>query len=1068
MAGGGKNNIHRRKMTTNNGVGATMLKSGLYEQLISEQLREELNTLVNKETEIERIDEAESTLILSKYLGEIVQKALSSVREDKGDVHSQVQLINRIISLVDQETEGSNFSVFKVDESGEQLLSILDTVHEDGAITKMVRPDTSISLSSLFTGSTREPSMYSELKKEILSSNRVDMLVSFIRWSGLRMIMDELRAMLEKGGSLRVVTTPYIGATDLKAIKELSLLPNTEIKITYDTKSTRLHAKAHIFHRNTGFTTAYVGSSNLSNAAISSGLEWNVKLAKKDLPETVAKMEATFESYWNSPDFETYTPEEEERLRIALKKESNKGMGLETTYDFDIRPYTYQEEILQNLDAERNVKGHMRNLVVAATGTGKTVISAFDYKRFKEKNPQDKCRLLFIAHREEILKQSLACFRGVLRDQNFGELFVGNHKPEDHTHLFMSIQTFNSQKWDEKTSAEFYDYIVMDEIHHSPAKSYQKLLTYYKPKILLGLTATPERMDGLSVTAYFDHRIAAEIRLPEAIERRLLSPFQYFGVTDNVDLSDMKWSKGGYDKKALSNVYTLNRIAAQKRAQLIVTSVKKYVNEISDVTGLGFCVSIKHAKFMAEFFSDHGIPSMYLVGISPEEERENVKAKLTSGEVNFVFVVDIFNEGVDIPQLNTVLFLRPTDSLTVFLQQLGRGLRLYENKECLTVLDFIGQAHKKYRFENKFKALLSDPCQSIQKEIKNGFTSVPKGCFIQLEKIAQKYVLESIKNNIGSKTSLIYQMRTFEEDTGQELIFSNFLHYYNLTPRDIYRYETFSRLMATAIPGKEYNEPIEEISNRAFSRLSFIDSRRWINFLLEITKDIKNIDIESFTEKEKRMFRMFYCTLWDEVPEDLSKENIRINLIKLSDSPVLLGELRELLEYNFDHIDFVDKAVDLGFECPMDVYCNYTRDQILAAMDYWKPAAVRQGVLWLPTKKTDIFFVTLNKTEKEYSESTMYEDYSISESKFHWQSQSTTSDTSPTGIRYINHKKKGSNILLFVRENIKEKTITSSYTFLGLAKYISHEGSKPMSILFQLEEPIPPKYLKKTNKLVVG
>ena len=1045
-----------------------MLKPGIYEQLINEQLRDELNKLVNKKAEMEKIDVAESTLILSKYLGEVVQKALASVREDKEDVHSQVQLVNSIIDLMDREVKEADVSMFKVDESAEQLLSVLDTIHEGGAITKMVRPDTSISHSSLFTGSTREPSMYAELKKEILSSNRVDMIVSFIRWSGLRMIMDELKIMLEKGGSLRVVTTPYIGATDLKAIKELNELPNTEIKITYDTKSTRLHAKAHIFHRETGFTTAYVGSSNLSNAAISNGLEWNVKLTKKDLPETVAKMEATFESYWNSPDFECYTSDEEERLRIALKQENYKGIDSEITYSFDIRPYAYQKEILENLDAERNVKGHMRNLVVAATGTGKTVISAFDYKRFRDNNPKKPCRLLFVAHREEILKQSIACFRGVLRDPNFGDLFVGNHKPEEHNYLFMSIQTFNSQKWHERTSTDFYDYIVMDEIHHSPAKSYQKLLTYYNPKILLGLTATPERMDGQSVTAYFDHRIAAEIRLPEAIERRLLSPFQYFGVTDSVDLSQLKWSQGGYDKNELSNVYTIDLVAAQKRAQLIIASVKKYVTEIKDVIGLGFCVSIKHAEFMAEFFNKHGIPSMYLVGTSPEEERKNVKGRLVSGEVNFVFVVDLFNEGVDIPEVNTILFLRPTDSLTVFLQQLGRGLRLYENKECLTVLDFIGQAHQKYRFENKFVALLSDPGQSIQNEIKNGFVSVPKGCFIQLEKMAQKYILENINKSIGKGSVLVDRIATFNSDTGKKLTLSNFLGHYHLSPQDIYRHETFSRLKVRASINENFQEPIEEIANKAFGRLAFIDSRRWITFLLKTLVDPSRIEADDFTEREERMLRMFYCTIWNEVPQNVADENVRNSFMELYKSPVILAELRELLEYNFDHIDFVDKSVALGFECPLDVHCNYTRDQILAAMDYWKPSAVRQGVLWLPEKKEDIFFVTLNKSEKEYSESTMYEDYSISESLFHWQSQSTTSETSPTGLRYINHKKSNSRVLLFVRENKLEKGLTSPYTFLGLSNYMSHEGSRPMSIVFQLEEPIPSKYLKKTNKLVVG
>lgn len=1044
-----------------------MLKSGLYEQLISEQLRSELNKLVDKETKEEKIDVAESTLILSKYLGEVAKKALSSVREGSEGIYSQVQLVNKVIDFMGKEAEEIDFNVFKVDESAAQLISILDTIHEDGAKTKIIRPDTSIAHSSLFTGSTREPSMYSELKKEIASSDRVDMLVSFIKFSGLRLIINELKTMVARGGSLRVVTTPYMGATDLKAINELSQLANTEIKISYDTNSTRLHAKAHIFHRDTGFTTAYVGSSNLSNAAISSGLEWNVKLAKKDLPETVSKMEATFESYWNSPDFEYYTKEEEERLRHALKKESKWGVEKGATYIFDIRPYAYQEEILQKLDAERNVKGHMRNLVVAATGTGKTVISAFDYKRFREKNPKAICRLLFVAHREEILKQSLDCFRGVLKDPNFGELFVGNNRPDEHNHLFMSIQTFNSQKWYEKTAADYYDYVVVDEIHHSPAKSYQRLLTYYNPEIFLGLTATPERMDGQSVTAYFDNRVAAEIRLPEAIERRLLSPFQYFGVTDSVDLSQLRWSRGGYDKTELSNVYTMAGVAANKRAQLILESVGKYVTEVDDVIGLGFCVSVKHAKFMAEYFDSHGIPSMFLVGDSPEEERKTVKEKLTSGKVNFVFVVDLFNEGVDIPQVNTILFLRPTDSLTVFLQQLGRGLRLFENKECLTVLDFIGQANKKYRFENKFAALLSDSNQSIQKEIKNGFVSVPKGCFIQLEKVAQKYVLNNINQSIRTTSVLIGRIATFKEDTGKELTLSSFLNHYNLSPQDIYRHQTFSRLAVMAGVREEFQEPIEKIAEATFGRLSFIDSRRWIKFLLEILKNPSSYEFEKLTEKEIRMLKMFYCTLWDKVPQNLSEEEVIKNFMELYKGPVILKELRELLEYKFEQIDFVDKSIELGFECPLDVHCNYTRDQILVGMDYSKPKAVMEGVKWLPEKNIDVFFVTLNKSEKDYSESTMYEDYSISESLFHWQTQSKTAEDSKTGLRYIHHKKKGSRILLFVRENRKDNGFTSTYTFLGQANYLSHEGNRPMSIVFRLDDTIPPKYLKKTNKLVV-
>ena len=307
-----------------------------------------------------------------------------------------------------------------------------------------------------------------------------------------------------------------------------------------------------------------------------------------------------------------------------------------------------------------------------------------------------------MAHREEILKQSRDTFQGVLKDPNFGELFVGNYKPANLDYLFISIQTINSQALYDILPEDYYDYIIVDEFHHAAAPTYQKLLNRFKPKILLGLTATPERMDGKSILDYFDNRIAAEIRLPEAIDRKLLCPFQYFGVSDTVDLTDLRWVRGGYDKSQLSNLYSLNRAVAERRADHIVRSLDKYVTDMDAVKGLGFCVSIEHTKFMAEYFNAAGIPSIWLVGESTEEDRRTAKKRLVDGEIRFIFVVDIYNEGVDIPEVNTILFLRPTESLTIFLQQLGRGLRLSEGKECLTVLDFIGQANRKYNFEEKF------------------------------------------------------------------------------------------------------------------------------------------------------------------------------------------------------------------------------------------------------------------------------------------------------------------------------------------------------------------------------
>ncbi len=657
----------------------------------------------------------------------------------------------------------------------------------------------------------------------------------------------------------------------------------------------------------------------------------------------------------------------------------------------------------------------------------------------------------------------------MLKDANFGEMFVGNYKPESIDNLFISIQTFNSQAFVEKTTPEFYDYIIVDEFHHAAAPTYQKLLSYYKPQILLGLTATPERMDGKSILPYFNNRIAAEIRLPEAIDRKLLCPFQYFGVTDNVDLDKIKWSAGGYDKNELSRIYTMSGMAANRRADLVVSALLKYVTDIDDVKGLGFCVSVAHAEFMSDYFSSHGIPSMFLTGHSPDEERKEAKTRLVTGEVRFIFVVDIYNEGVDIPEVNTVLFLRPTESLTVFLQQLGRGLRLSEDKECLTVLDFIGQAHKKYNFEDKFASLLSNTTRGVTREIKDGFISLPKGCYIQLEKKAAKYILDNIRASYGNSAGLVARIASFEEDTGLKVTLASFLEHYRLDPRSMYKFDSFSRLCARADVIDNFEEPIEEQLSKALARFAAVDSRRWIEFLVKTLNNIEKVDFKSLPEIEKRMFQMFYITIWGNAIEDWDSGEFKDNLSALSNSPVMLSELIELLEYNYNHIDFIDAPVGIGFDCPLDLHCTYTRDQLLVAMDFMRPNTVREGTKYLPDKKTDVHFVTLNKSEKDYSPTTMYNDYSINEFLFHWQSQSTTSDLSPTGQRYINHKEREVYELLFVREFKNDIYGNAApYTFLGTANYVKHLGSRPMNITLRLDEAIPAKFLKKTNKLVVG
>ncbi|MDO4961648.1 MAG: DUF3427 domain-containing protein [Eubacteriales bacterium] len=1054
-----------------------MIHSGIYEQLVNKQLKEELNQIPEDRKSIEKVDEAEASSIISDYVSKILKKGLDDVLSAGGDIANQIDLANEIVEIVKRQTAVEEVDDLKLESPANQLMALINERDPSLAVGKtakdMPRPETSIARSSLFTNAKHEPSLVVELKKEIRSADHIDFLVSFIKWSGLVKIIDDLREFTQSGGKLRVITTTYMGASDSKAIEELSKLPNTVVKISYVTKSTRLHAKMYAFYRDNGYSTAYVGSSNLSNAAISSGLEWNVKLTATDMPETMNKIEATFENYWNADDFEVYGGTEEELHKlIELLNEEKKRDSFD--FFFDIKPYPYQQEILDKLKAEREIRQHYKNLVVAATGTGKTVISALDYRNYCNAHKGEKNKLLFVAHREEILQQSLKTFQMVMKDNNFGELYVGGHKPESIDHLFASIQTINSRNLCETLASNYYDFIIVDEFHHAAALTYDKMLKHFKPKVLVGLTATPERMDGKSILEWFDGRIAAEIRLPEAIERRLLCPFQYFGVSDSVDLSELRWTRGGYDKSELENVYVASRESARRRAGDIILAMQRYVASMDDVKALGFCVSVKHAEFMTEFFNENGIPSLYVTGETDDNTRKNSKAMLEAGKVKVIFTVDLYNEGVDIVPLNTVLFLRPTESLTIFLQQLGRGLRLSEGKDCLTVLDFIGQANKNYRFEEKFKALLQPGSGSLNKEIRDEFPSVPHGCYIQLEKKAARVILENINAATGKQKWLVSRIESFKDDTGRDITLTNFLNYYHLEPKDIYHTESFSALCEIAEVRGAYSEPLKEIAKTALYRLSNIDSRRWIGFLRELLPQLKEfVDapemFETLNGYEKRMLQMFYITVWNKSAISWDDAEAIKNLKSLVDSKVFISELLELLNYKFDQIDLIDSNADLGFDCPLDLYCTYSRDQILVAMDYMTPSNVREGVKWLPEKQMDVFFITLNKSDKEYSPTTMYNDYSISDSLFHWQSQSTTSADSKTGQRYINHAANGSRICLFVRERKKDfHGGTESYTFLGLADYVRHEGSRPMNIVWRMEERIPAKFLHTTSQGLVG
>lgn len=1000
------------------------------------------------------MDEGDSHCALSLHISRLVERALRSI-EGENKLDRQIELCNAILKLILNQHQNPPFNEEAMIFENKQLFS-LEKRSPLLTVSRVARPDSPLSQGCLLTGNRLDPSLASQLQKEIASSDEVEILCSFIRWSGIRILCDALEAFTARPDTtLRVITTSYMGATDPKAVDFLCALPNTEIKVSYDTHRTRLHAKAYLFRRNTGFGTAYIGSANLSRAALTEGLEWTLKISQVEQAYLFDRLLATFEAYWNDREFVTYTPDQRQVLIGALSAERQSELDEGEMVFFDLEPFAFQREILEKLDAERQLHGRSRQLVVAATGTGKTMIAAFDYKRWRQQqlasNPRSSVRLLFVAHREEILRQSLMSFRHVLRDANFGDLMVGGHEPQVMDHLFVSIQTWNSRQLAKQIPPDYYDYVIVDEFHHAAAVSYRDLLHSIHPKILLGLTATPERADGLDVLSFFDGHVSAEVRLPDAIDRRLLSPFQYFCIADNEDLSGLRWQRGGYVKEDLDKVYTGN----DRRAELVIQKVHQILSSVRAARGLGFCVSQTHAHYMSRKFNEANIPSAALDAETPATIRREVQDRLRRREINFIFVVDLYNEGVDIPE-DTIFFLRPTESLTVFLQQLGRGLRLSADKECLTVLDFIGHAHRNFRFDARFRSLLGRGHHRIAREIEEGFPHLPAGCSIYMERVAREHILENVRQSLQmARTQLVLRVRNFESETGRVLTLPAFLDYYDLSLDDLYRNWTWSRLLSDAGIGPRLEDPDERVLTRGLRRIQHINDPEYIRRLQRLLKLSPQEAVARAGQMDQRRLLMMHLSLWE---QDWTPSSLVESLERFNRNPILKQEFLDLLAMQLESVGSVAPDVKLPFLCPLHLHALYSRDEILAALGYWTLQArpqMREGVKYLPNLPADLLFVTLNKTEDHYSPTTMYEDYAISDTLFHWQSQNTTPEDSPTGRRYIHHRECGHTILLFVREDRRRNGLACPYHFLGPVSYVSHTGSRPMSIVWRLQYPMP-------------
>lgn len=1020
---------------------------GIYEALIDEYLRDALALRPELRTVFGKIDPEEQPAKYAAFVSKVLEQAL----REESDSEKRLALCNWILGHVANEPGRGHLEKHRLVSHQKPIL--LEITPPNYGTSGIPRPQTPLAESSLFTGSPQEPQLAHELLEEMRSADAVEILVSFIKWSGLRLLMPAFEDLRDRHVPVRLITTSYMGASDAPAVEWLARMPNVEVRISYDTERTRLHAKAYHFRRNSGFSTAYIGSANMSHAAITSGLEWNLKVTAQDMGHILEKFSVEFETYWNSHEFVPFDPEQPTLFRTAIDRARNPRQNGPMVF-FDLRPHPFQERILEALERERNSHDRWCNLVIAATGTGKTVVAAFDFKSFFEQRGR-QARLLFVAHRQEILQQAQATFRNVLRDQNFGELLVGQFQANRLEHLFCSVGMLASRRLWEQVGSDFYDYIVIDEAHHGTASSYRPIFDHFAPQILLGLTATPERMDGDNVAADFGNRFAAEIRLPEALEEKLLCPFHYFGVADPIAISgEQFWRNGKYDAAALENVYVLDHALAKKRVATIIAALTRYEPDLTTIKGIGFCVTIKHALFMAEQFTQLGIPSGAFVSGVEDGRCQELLDDLKSGRLTFLFTVDKLSEGVDVPEVNTVLFLRPTESLTVFLQQLGRGLRHAPGKDCLTVVDLVGQAHRRYRADTKLKALMPRHRFSIDKEVEFDFPHLPAGCSIQLDRLSRQYVLENIRENFGRLAVQVPdRLQTFTSETEQELTFGNFIRYHDYEPEVLLVKETWSEWKAKAQLGPIPTDPDLLRLSKTLQRAAFINGPQEIVLLRKVLSKISQGAIDEALALAGDSVMSIYYRIWGDKGSNLGITSLNEAFRRLARNPSILADLDEILSWSLDTTEVSGQIPELPFACPLELHAQYGGKEIQAVFGKATLATSGQtgvGVFHFPEVKTYALLVTFQKTEKEFSPSTMYADYPISRELLHWESQANTAQNHMDGQNLIHHQERGYTILIFARGQKKRNKVTVPFTYLGPVERVSYESERPIKMVWRL------------------
>ncbi len=1038
----------------------TELQQGIYHLLITKVVQEQIKKQgLQDQVVAKRCSKEELIELLSQQVGIALKSFLLQEfekQEGSSSDESEESVIEKILSeCLEGDGLAKCLGGIKPITVGENLLR---EVKPAAIFAETQRPFSDVNEVALIT--PNELSLGSQLLAELKSCDRADWIVSFIKHSAIKHFYEELKTFCSKPNSdgsprLRIATTTYMGISDYRALELLLSLPNTEIRVAYE-HDERHHAKAYLFYRKTGFSTAYVGSANLSTSAMNRGLEWTVKFPEMTMPEMWNRTCAAFNSNWMDGErFKLLTKDDLGVLAAALKEARQKiGAASNELSYFSLTPHHYQTVALDALARER-ANDDNRHLLVAATGTGKTMIAAFDYKRLCEKK-KSLPPMLFIAHRKDILEQAIKTYRAVLRDSNFGEVLSGM-PIQTGQHLFSTVASWTNHVRD-KFAKNHFKAIIVDECHHAMARTYDEMLSYYKDVIddgqidLLGLTATPDREDGKDIREFFNGKITHELSLKDAINNNFLVPFDYFALSDTSDFSSVRWGSQSADADVQGVVE-----ANEERAQLVYNAVLEYVNSPLDMRAIGFCAGIKHAELMSRIFNEKGIPSRVLTGASKQEEREEVRKCLTTFDadkrINVIFVADLFNEGVDIPEVDTLLMLRPTDSATIFTQQLGRGLRKADKKENVLVIDFVAKQNDRFNGALKFNVLTLQKTSvaGIREQIEHDMPFLPQGCSITLTQVAKDAILDNLKRYIarlrGQK--LVSAVQSHIRSEGKALSVYELMKLFGVnTPHVFYENGILPHVLADeTLSGHERDRKDAEKTGRFLLSLAENDNPR---FLSQWADMLKMPNFYPSQDENERVARFNLITAFDMTKVRLA--NTDEYWKKLITNPDLKADVEELIQWrNSSNLPHLPKQYD---DFPLRLHCRYSRTQICAAMggDGYVP---QQGLLRGkgPLKKYTAFFVTRNKEYGGFSVNTSYKDFAITEKTFQWESQYTTRANSEECKDYIS----GARIpLLFLQEEKKTaEDVARGFIFLGKLKYISHEKECPVRFKWQLETPMP-------------